>query len=518
MSTTRTSSAGSATPGLPPVLHLRGIGKQFTAVRALHDVEFRLFAGEVHGLMGQNGAGKSTLIKVLTGVFPADRGEMRLSGELISPANPHDAQLLGISTVYQEVNLCPNLSVAENIFAGRYPRRGGRGLWRIDWPRMARLAKERLARLNLDIDVTRSLSSYSVAVQQMVAIARALSVQARVLVLDEPTSSLDDDEVQRLFSVLRQLRSEGLAILFVTHFLDQVFAIADRITVLRNGERVGEYLTPELQPQALVAAMIGRELDTTSVARAAAATEAQAEQAPLLRATAVARRGQLLATDLTLRPAEIVGLGGLLGSGRTELARLLFGLDRVDSGALEIQGEAIALDHPAQAIRRGLAMCPEDRKFEGIVPELSLRENIILALQARLGIWHFLSRARQEEIATRFLRVLDIRAGDIESPISQLSGGNQQKALLARWLATEPRVLILDEPTRGIDVAAKQEIMNEIMTLARQGMAVLFISSEFEEVVRVSDRIAVMRDRRKVGELPGGSSTEDVCQMIAATS
>jgi simple sugar transport system ATP-binding protein len=495
------------------VLEARGLTRRFTGVLALSGVDFRLFAGEVHALMGQNGAGKSTLIKVLTGVYPPDAGELALNGEAIRPSSPAAAQRLGISTVYQEVNLCPNLSVAENIFAGRYPRKRAAGLWRIDWSRMQLDARALLARLNLDIDVTRLLASYPVAVQQMVAIARALSVEAKVLILDEPTSSLDEQEVERLFAVLRQLRGEGMAILFVTHFLEQMYAVSDRITVLRNGERVGEYLKAELPPSALITAMVGRELS------AAAGRNEHANSATgqaLFEARGFGRRGQLNPVDVSLRRGEVVGVGGLLGSGRTELARLLFGLDRSDSGELHVAGERVRFDSPAHAIRHGLGMCPEERKVEGIVAELSVRENIALALQARLGIWKYLSQARQKEIADRFVQALGIKTPDIDTPIAQLSGGNQQKVVLARWLATEPSLLILDEPTRGIDVAAKQEIMNEILSLARGGLAVLFISSEMDEVVRVSDRIIVMRDRSKVGELPGNSSEQAVYHLIAA--
>jgi simple sugar transport system ATP-binding protein len=481
-------------------------------VRALRGVRLILRAGEVHALMGQNGAGKSTLIKVLTGVYPPDAGEMRLNGAPIHPATPLQAQALGLSTVYQEVNLCPNLSVAENIYAGRYPRRGARGLWRIDWARMHRDARAVLARLHLDIDVTRLLSSYSVAIQQLVGIARALSLKSRVLILDEPTSSLDEQEVQTLLAVLRRLREDGLAILFVTHFLDEVYAIADRITVLRDGALVGEYRTAELNSAALVRAMIGREL----VAQAATLDHTPAQTgAPVLQARAISQRGQLQPVDIELRAGEVLGLAGLLGSGRTELARLLFGLQRADAGEIRVRGQAVSLDSPARAIGLGLAMCPEDRKAEGIVADLSLRENIVLALQSRSGLWRSLSRARQEEIAARFIRALGIRATDAEMKMGLLSGGNQQKALLARWLATDPALLILDEPTRGIDVGAKQEIMGEIMALARQGKSVLFISAELDEVARIADRIAVMRERRKSGELPGGSDEKAILELIA---
>jgi len=495
-----------------PVLEAQGLTRRFTGVLALSGVAFRLFPGEVHALMGQNGAGKSTLIKVLTGVYPADEGSLTLDGVTVQPRTPAQAQALGISTVYQEVNLCPNLSVAENIFAGRFPRHGASGLWRIDWAAMQRGARELLARLHLAIDVTRQLASFPVAVQQMVAIARALSVKSRVLILDEPTSSLDEEEVERLFSVLRKLRDEGLAILFVTHFLEQMYALSDRITVLRNGERVGEYLKAELPPAALITAMVGRELS----AAAGRSDKPASTAAPWLQARGLGRRGQLRPIDLELRAGEIVGVGGLLGSGRTELARLLFGLDASDSGELRIAGQPEHFDSPVQAIRHGLALCPEERKFDGIVAELSVRDNIVLALQARQGIFRFIRAAQAQAIAERFVTTLGIKTADLDTPLAQLSGGNQQKVLLARWLATAPRLLILDEPTRGIDVAAKQEIMNLILALAGDGLAVLFISSEMDEVVRVSDRIVVLRDRAKIGELPGDSSEQAVYQMIAA--
>ncbi len=514
---------------MQPRLELSGISKGFGATQALRGVGLRLFGGEIHALMGQNGAGKSTLIKVLTGVHAPDAGRIVLDGRAIAPATPLQAQQLGISTVYQEVNLCPNLSVAENIFAGRYPRRGWLAGRMIDWPRMQAQARELLAGLNLHVDVGLELAHYPVAVQQMVAIARALAIRSQVLILDEPTSSLDDGEVQQLFAVLRRLRDQGLAILFVTHFLDQVYAVSDRITVLRNGERVGEHLAAELPAPALVTAMVGREVvmsggrgDAAGAGTGpapAASTAAQPAAAPAapaaLRATGLARRGQLQPVDVALHPGEIVGIGGLLGSGRTELARLLFGLDRAEAGRIEVQGRPARWDRPAQAIRRGLALCPEDRKAEGIVAELSVRENVALALQARRGLWRNLGRAEQEALALRYIAALGIKTADIETPIGRLSGGNQQKAVLARWLATDPQVLLLDEPTRGIDVAAKQEIMDEITRLAREGMAVMFISSEMAEVVRLSDRIVVMRNRAKAAELPGGSSEQAIYDIIA---
>jgi monosaccharide-transporting ATPase len=499
----------------PCVLRARSIGRSFPGVRALDDVGLCLRAGEIHALMGQNGAGKSTLIKVLTGVCAPQSGTIELDGQEIRPASPIDAQRLGISTVYQEVNLCPELSVAENIFAGRYPHhpwwRGGG----IDWATVNASAQRLVGDLQLDLDVTRQLSSYSVAVRQMIAIARATSIAARVLILDEPTSSLDDDEVRQLFALLDRLRKQGLAILFVTHFLEQVYAISDRITVLRNGKEVGEYRTAELDRGALIAAMVGR-IPAAAVAPPARGEQTSAAQsAPVLQARGLYRKGQLQPTDLSVARGEIVGLAGLLGSGRTELARLLFGLDTADGGNVHVDGVRVRLDTPAHAMARGLAFCPEERKTEGVLAELSVRENVVLALQARAGILPRLPSREQQELARHFVAALGIKTPDIETPVGQLSGGNQQKALLARALATKPRVLILDEPTRGVDVAARQEIMNEIVTLARQDMAVLFISAEIDEVTRLSDRVVVMRDRRKAGELPGGCEEQAVYELIA---
>jgi galactofuranose transport system ATP-binding protein len=496
------------------VLQARGLGKHFAGVAALEDVDLILRAGEVHALMGQNGAGKSTLIKLLTGVIRPDSGEMWVNGQAVSPSNPAEAQRLGISTVYQEVNLCPNLSVAENIVGGRYPRRRWTGA--IDWNAVNAHAREVLAGLNLDIDPKRPLSDFSVAIQQMVAIARALSVSAKLLILDEPTSSLDESEVQELFAVIRRLREQGMAILFVTHFLDQMYAVSDRVTVLRNGRRVGEYAAAALPHGPLVAAMVGREVAVTERSDAVQSTAVE-EGATVLEMHALERRGQIAPTDLSLRAGEVLGLGGLLGSGRTELVRLMFGLDRADAGKLRIGQREVVLKGPADAVAQGLALCPEERKTEGIVAELSVRENIALALQAKLGLRRFLGRGEQEALARRYVELLGIKTAGIEIPVGLLSGGNQQKVVLARWLATEPAVLILDEPTRGIDVAAKQEIMGQILRLARKGMAVLFISAEMEELVRISDRIAVMRDRRKVGELPGGCGEAAVYELIAGT-
>ncbi|NYE59596.1 simple sugar transport system ATP-binding protein [Duganella sp. 1224] len=513
-----------------PVLELRGISKAFTGVQALNGVSLNLYPGEVHTLMGQNGAGKSTLIKVLTGVHAPDHGQILLAGQSIQPQSTLDAQHHGISTVYQEVNLCPNLSVAENIFIGRYPRKFGR----IDWKGMAAQAAGLLERMQIRIDVTAPLAQYPLAVQQMVAISRSLLVSAKVLILDEPTSSLDEKEVELLFSVLRGLREQGMAILFVTHFLDQTYAISDRITVMRNGEREGEYLASELSRVELVNKMVGapaaqaapsaapvaaapQPWDTDRAEAALRADAGGSRFGAFLRAVGLGRKGALQPMDLEIRQGELLGLAGLLGSGRTEAARLLFGADKADTGSIHIDGKDRNFSSPRDAIAAGIGFCSEDRKHEGAILDLSVRENLILALQARMGILRAIPLKRQQQLAEEYVKALGIKTASIETPIGSLSGGNQQKVLLARWLVTDPKLLILDEPTRGIDVRAKQEIMNYVSALCKKGMSILFISSELPEVLRVSDRIVVMRDRKQGGEYPRGALDEtSVLHVIAA--
>jgi monosaccharide-transporting ATPase len=492
------------------LLELRQVRKVFPGVIALSGVDFTARRGEVHALMGENGAGKSTLIKVLTGAYARDGGSMQLDGETIDPRSPLDAQKLGISTVYQEVNLIPTLSVAENIFLGRQPKKLGR----IDWKQIRTRSDEILQTLNVRIDVNRQLSSYSIAIQQMVAIARALDVQAKLLVLDEPTSSLDANEVEQLFAVMRKLRDQEMGIVFVSHFLDQIYAIGDRITVLRNGALVGEYETAALPKQKLISLMMGRELAEFEEQAHETSAPEKATMAPLLRAKGLGRTGSIQPFDLDILPGQTIGLAGLLGSGRTEIARLLFGVDSATIGHIEVDGQSASISSPRHAIARGFAFCPEDRKTSGIIPDLSVRENIILALAARGSVFRALSRKKQTEIADKYIKALGIATPSAEQAIRNLSGGNQQKAILARWLASNPRLLILDEPTRGIDVGAKAEIQKLTVALVKDGMAVLFISSELEEVVRVSDRVAILRDRAKIAELEGEQITE---QTIMAT-
>jgi simple sugar transport system ATP-binding protein len=508
-----------------PLLRMRGVSKTFPGVRALSSVDLTVRAGEIHALMGENGAGKSTLVKVLTGVYPKDDGKIHFAGETIAPASPREAESAGISTVYQEINLIPRLSVAENILLGRQPARFGF----LNWKAIHRKAERALERIGLRIDVRREAAAYSVAIQQMAAIARALDVEAKLLILDEPTSSLDEREVEDLFDVMRRLRDRGLAILFITHFLDQVYEIASRVTVLRNGERVGECETANLPRLELVAKLLGKdraklesggEPRTAGTKRAAPGVPADSEAAreAFFQVRGLGRRGGVEPFDLDMREGEIVGLAGLLGSGRTEMARLLFGVDAADTGQCLLDGKRFAPSSPRKAIDRGLAFCSEDRKTEGLVPDLSVRENLILALQASRGPLRLLPRKEQMEIAGHYIRALDIRTPSLETPIGNLSGGNQQKALLARWLAIQPRLIILDEPTRGIDVGAKAEIEKLVQSLRERGMSILFISSELEEVVRNCRRIAVLRDRKKIGELTGPDIDErKVMRMIAET-
>ncbi|MEO7414401.1 MAG: sugar ABC transporter ATP-binding protein [Opitutaceae bacterium] len=497
------------------MLQLRGITKSFPGVTALKGVDFSVRTGEIHALLGENGAGKSTLIKIVTGVHSPDEGSIALADRRIQPSSPRDAERLGISTVYQEVNLIPALSIAENIALGRQPGRFGF----VNWRAIRRHARVALARLEIECDVDAELGSLSVALQQMVAIARALDLRAKLLVLDEPTASLDDKEVRELFKVMRQLRGDGLGIVFVTHFLEQVYAVSDRITVLRNGEFVGEFATAELPRLALVGKMLGRDVkDEAGRSEIERPLQKDDDAPPLLQTRGLARRGAIQPIDLTLRRGEVTGLAGLLGSGRTETARLLFGIDAADAGEIFFKGKRVRLAAPRDAVRLGLAFCSEDRKTEGIMPNLSVRENLLFALQAKRGCWRNLPRAEQEKLCAHYIAALRIKTPDAETPLKNLSGGNQQKVLLARWLATQPELIILDEPTRGIDVGAKEEIEQLIGRLRGEGLAVLLISSEIEEIVRNCSRVLVLRERRSAGEVSGPElSPSRLMEMMAGT-
>lgn len=494
-----------------PVVDMRNVTIDFPGVKALDGVDFRLLPGEIHALMGENGAGKSTLIKALTGVYDIDAGRIAVDGVEQRFNGPRQAQDAGISTVYQEVNLCTNLTVAENILLGREPRRFGR----IDYRAMNERAGALLAELDVTIDARSTLGDHPIALQQLVAIARATAVSARVLILDEPTSSLDADEVAELFRVMRRLRDGGTAILFVSHFLDQVYEISDRMTVLRNGRLVGEYPTAELDRVSLIAAMLGHDLELLEEIEEAAATNEDASDETVLSARGIGRAPGLHPTDVDVRRGEVVGLAGLLGSGRTELARLLFGADRPTSGEISVNGKATAVRSPRAAIAKGFAFSSEDRKREGIVGDLTVRDNLVLALQARRGFARPLSKKAKDDLVERYMEALDIRPRNPWALVRNLSGGNQQKVLLARWLITEPQLIILDEPTRGIDVGAKAQIQRLVTDLAANGMGVVFISAELDEVARISDRIVVLREGRRIATVGNDCTVRELTALIA---
>jgi simple sugar transport system ATP-binding protein len=491
------------------LLTATGFCKYFPGSTALDHVDFTLMRGEVHALLGENGAGKSTLIKCMTGAYRRDAGSLVLDGAEIDPHDTLAAQKLGIGTVYQEVNLLPNLSVAENLFLGRQPRRFGMVSSRV----MNKMARDLLSQYGLDIDVSRQLDRFSVAIQQVIAIARAVDLSGKVLILDEPTASLDTHEVEMLFGIVRRLKQRGLGIVFITHFLEQVYEICDRITVLRNGRLVGTRDAHGLPRQTLIAMMLGRELAEAE----GTIKQSETESGPVrYHFTNFGKRGKIKPFDMEVRVGEVVGIAGLLGSGRTETAEVLFGVERADSGEAKIEGKTIALSSPRAAIKSGFGFCPEDRKTDGIIGDLSIRENIVMALQARRGWARPLPRSEQNAIADRYIKALDIRTTDREKPIRLLSGGNQQKAILARWLATNPSFLILDEPTRGIDVGAHAEIIRLIEDLCRQGMSLVVISSELEELVAYSSRVIVLRDREHIAELAGSEITAgNIVEAIA---
>lgn len=492
------------------ILGAKGVSKSFPGVQALENVDFFLKKGEIHALIGENGAGKSTLIKVLTGVEQPDQGQIEYCGNPVKINSPQHAQEIGIATVYQEVNLCTNISVAENILLGHEPRMG---FGAINWKKMNEIAEASLQRLGISIDVTKPLGNYPVAIQQMVAITRALAfASSRVLILDEPTSSLDLHETEHLFDVMRKLRDDGIGIIFITHFLDQVYEITDKITVLRNGKLVGSYETTRLTKVKLIANMLGRSLvELDDLSKTKMKGMSSGNRKTIVKTNNLGKQGSFTPIDMEIKEQEVVGIAGLLGSGRTELANLLFGLDTPDHGSLEINGVKVNRHSPLESIKNRLALCPEDRKAEGIVGDLSIRENIILALQARYGWFKYIPVQEQYEIADKYIKLLGIATPSPDQLVKNLSGGNQQKVILARWLATDPQLLILDEPTRGIDVGAKTEIQKLVLDLADQGKSCIFISSELEEVMRCGHRILVLRDQKLAAEY--GGDVDDITIM-----
>ena len=479
------------------ILQMLGIDMSFPGVRALSGVDFTLRKKEIHSLMGENGAGKSTLIKVLTGVYKRDGGTILLDGAEFNPASPLEARQYGVNSVYQEINLCDNLSVAENIYAGRQKTHFGK----INWAGIKSGAENALARLNMNIDVNQLLGSYSVAVKQMVAIARAVDMNSKILILDEPTSSLDRPEVEQLFATVRKLRDEGLSVIFISHFLDQIYELCDRVTVLRNGKLIGEYPLKDLPKLELVSKMVGKDFSILKKRDKGSRSAGNGEV--FIEAKKLGKKRTVEPFDLQIRRGETLGFAGLLGSGRTEAANLFFGIDEADTGEMLLKNKKTAFKKPNDAITALIAFCPEDRKKHGIIYDLSVEDNIILAMQGKESIFKYLSPKKKGEIAANYIAKLGIVTAGPDAPAGTLSGGNQQKVILARWLVTNPALLILDEPTRGIDVHAKAEIMNLAMTLCDEGMSLIFISSELEEVIRCSDRVVVMRDRKKIAEMSG---------------
>ena len=491
------------------ILKMEGIGKSFPGVRALDNVDFVLRRGEIHALMGENGAGKSTLIKILNGVYEKDAGRIILEGRPVHFRSPQDAQNMGIGTVFQEIALCPNLTVAENIFIGRSRKAF------VKWKQMNERADEMLNSLGIPASPAQELASCSIAVQQMIAIARAVDMDCKILILDEPTSSLDEDETKKLFALMRELKARGVGVIFITHFIDQVYEISDRITVLRNGKLIGEYETSALPQIELVSKMMGKALSDVSAIKKHEPLKS-GESVPVFAAKALASAAGVKPFDFTIDKGEVNGFAGLLGSGRSESVRAIFAADKVTGGEVKINGKKVKIRTPLDAMKQGIGYLPEDRKSYGIIDELSVRDNIILALQVIKGFFRPLSRKQAEEFANQYIQLLEVKTPSLDTPIKSLSGGNQQKVILARWLLTHPMYLILDEPTRGIDVGTKVEIQKLVLKLAADGMSLTFISSEIDEMLRVCSRLFVMKDRDIIGELSGVDLTEQsVMQMIA---
>ena len=501
-----------------PIVVMKGITIEFPGVKALDGVDLRLYPGEVHALMGENGAGKSTMIKALTGVYKIDAGSITVEGKPQTFNGTGDAQNAGIATVYQEVNLCTNLSIGENVMLGHEVR----GPLGINWKKTHQEARKYLDQMGLGhLDPHAPLNSISIAMQQLVAIARAMVIDAKVLILDEPTSSLDANEVQDLFAIMRKVRDSGVAILFVSHFLDQIYEITDRLTILRNGQFIKEVMTKDTPRNELISMMIGKSAEELSQIGAKKERRAiGADEKPIVSVKGLGRKGSIQPTDLDIYAGEVVGFAGLLGSGRTELGRLLYGADKPETGTYKLNGNQVSINDPHTALKHRIAYSTENRRDEGIIGDLTVRENILIALQAIRGMFKPIPKKEADEIVDKYMKELNVRPADPNKLIKNLSGGNQQKVLITRWLATHPELLILDEPTRGIDIGAKAEIQQAVLDLAEQGMGVVFISSELEEVVRLSDNIEVLKDRRKIAELENDAtvSQETIVDTIASNN
>ena len=498
-------------------VQMSGIVKTFGTFTALDHVDLTVQKGTIHAVLGENGAGKSTMIKALTGVYKINAGSIEVDGKPQTFTGTGDAQNAGIATVYQEVNLCTNLTIGENVMLGHEVR----GPLGINWKKTYEKSKKFLAQMGLEhLDPKAPLSSISIAMQQLVAIARAMVIDAKVLILDEPTSSLDANEVQDLFKIMRKIRDSGVAILFVSHFLDQIYEITDRLTILRNGKFIKEVMTKDTPRDELIGMMIGKSAAELSQIGAKKAHKDISGERPIVSVKQLGLKGTINPTDLDVYPGQVVGFAGLLGSGRTELGRLLYGADKPDSGTYELKGKKVSISDPYTALCNKIAYSTENRRDEGIIGDLTVRENMLIALQATRGMFKPIPKKEADEIVDKYMKELNVRPNDPNKLIKNLSGGNQQKVLIARWLATHPDLLILDEPTRGIDIGAKAEIQQVVLDLAEQGMGVVFISSEMEEVVRLSDDIEVLKDRHKIAELVNDDtvSQETIVQTIANTN
>jgi len=493
------------------LLHMKNITKIYPGVKALNNVELKVSRGKVHALMGENGAGKSTLIKVLTGFTLKDHGDIILDGKKVEIHSPAEANSKGISTVYQELDLIPELSICENIFLGREIKR--RGL--IDWKKTAEEASKILHSMGIDVDVNEVLSRKSTAIQQMVSIARAISINAKLVVLDEPTSSLDTSEVEILFRVIRDLKDRGISVIFITHRLEEVFTICDEMTILKDGELVATSDVKDITKLEMVSKMIGKDASSI-VSYRKTYDESKIQDESIIKGYNINSKPKVKNQEIDVKKGEILGLAGLLGSGRTELIRILFGADDFESGELTIDGEKADLKSCRDAIKRHIAFCSENRKTEGIIPYMSVKENLTLAILPKISKLGVISRKEQNEIVDKFIDALRIKVSNPNQPIRSLSGGNQQKVLLARWLCANPKLLMLDEPTRGIDVGAKQEILNLVEELAKEGISVLMVSSELEELVQACDRVQVIKDGATVGHLKNEEITvEAIMENIA---
>ena len=493
------------------VLEMKDITKRFPGVLALDRVSLEVRRGEVHALMGENGAGKSTLMKVLVGIEQPEGGEIFIDGEKISHLTVEKSQTLGINIVYQELNLIPHMSVAENIYIGNYPLTKHKN---VDWKTLNGKAQELLDSLGIDIDAVSPVYRLSTALQQMVCIARAISHECKVLVLDEPTSSLDDREVNQLFTIVRKLKNQGVGIIFITHRLDEVYRITDRITVLKDGKYVGTYETEQLSKEDLITHMVGRKIDNT--VKAVNTERCFGEGDYILEVRNIAKLPKVRNVSFGVHKGEILGITGLLGSGRSETAELIFGCEVPEKGFIKYKGEKTGYFTPVKAVKKGMAFCTEDRREKGIIPNMSVRNNIAIASLKNLSDGILINNARRNQMAEKYINAFDIKTPTLDQSVKYLSGGNQQKTILARWIASQPDLIILDEPTRGIDVGAKQEIEHLVRKLNNAGISIIYISSEIDELIRNCHRVVVFSNGETVGELSGPEITEANIMKILA--